>query len=98
MKHFTQRAAGATITLAFCSLALLASEAHSQPPATHDVVVYHDSSGAVIAARTDWKGIRELRLGPQETLRLREVTKPLVAAWQGTAPEFRNLHWIEKID
>ena len=45
-------------------------------------------------ARADWTIIHELRLGPQETLRLRDATKQLGAAWQGTAPEFRNLRWL----
>ena len=46
----------------------------------------------------DWQGIKELRLGPQETLRpTRGATnKPVTlgAAWQGTTPEFRNLRWM----
>ena len=45
----------------------------------------------------DWKGIRQLRLGAQETLRDRKknlVTKR-GAVWQGEAPDFRNLRWIQ---
>ncbi|MBL7188024.1 MAG: dienelactone hydrolase family protein [Phycisphaerae bacterium] len=46
----------------------------------------------------DWKGIKELRLGSQETLRPKrgDTSKPLSlgAAWQGSKPEFRSLRWI----
>ncbi len=48
---------------------------------------------------TDWKGIRELRLGASETLRKRVngqmKSLQFGAAWQGPNPEFRNLRWIE---
>ncbi|MHC4629142.1 MAG: dienelactone hydrolase family protein, partial [Planctomycetota bacterium] len=45
-----------------------------------------------------WRGIKELRLGPQETLKPKRgaTNKPVTlgGAWQGTKPEFRNLCWI----
>ncbi|MHC4912587.1 MAG: dienelactone hydrolase family protein, partial [Planctomycetota bacterium] len=47
---------------------------------------------------SDWEGIKELRLGSQETLRAKrgQSAKPLTlgAAWQGARPEFRSLRWI----
>jgi cephalosporin-C deacetylase-like acetyl esterase len=47
-----------------------------------------------------WKGIRELRLGPKETLRANEGANEkkleLGGDWQGLPPEFRNLRWLEK--
>jgi cephalosporin-C deacetylase-like acetyl esterase len=49
----------------------------------------------------DWKGIKELRLGAQETLRAKrgETARPLTlgAAWQGAKPEFRSLRWIAEM-
>jgi hypothetical protein len=46
----------------------------------------------------DWKGIKELRLGAQETLRAKrgETAKPSKpgAALQGAKPEVRSLRWI----
>jgi dienelactone hydrolase/lysophospholipase L1-like esterase len=56
---------------------------------------FHNASGTVLAG---WNGIKELRLGSQETLREKRDTraKPLSlgAKWEGKQPEFRNLHWI----
>ncbi|MHC4144361.1 MAG: putative glycoside hydrolase [Planctomycetota bacterium] len=49
----------------------------------------------------DWKGIKELRLGAQETLRAKrgETSRPLTlgAGWQGAKPEFRSLRWIAEV-
>ncbi|MBT7298987.1 MAG: hypothetical protein HN849_05730 [Victivallales bacterium] len=46
----------------------------------------------------DWAGIRELRIGPQETLRsgngATRKTRQLGAAWQGEDPELRDLRWV----
>jgi len=57
---------------------------------------FKDVTGTVL---TGWEGIRELRLGPSETLRKRVDGKmkslQLGAAWQGPNPEFRKLRWIE---
>ena len=44
-----------------------------------------------------WQGIRELRLGPRETLKGKvdgkPVTRTVGGAWVGAAPEFRHLGW-----
>ena len=49
-------------------------------------------------ALTSWQGIKELRLGAQETLRPKrgDTAKPLTLGgiWQGEKPEFRHLRWI----
>jgi hypothetical protein len=46
----------------------------------------------------DWQGIKEFRLGSQETFRPKrgDTNKPVTlgGAWQGAKPEFRNLRWI----
>lgn len=56
---------------------------------------FRNSTGDALA---NWQGIKELRLGSQETLRPQrgDTNKPLTlgAAWQGTKPEFRNLCWV----
>jgi len=56
-----------------------------------------DFLDADAAPLSKWEGLRELRLGPKETLRNRkgDNTKPrmLGAEWQGPKPEFRNLRW-----
>lgn len=48
-------------------------------------------------ARSDWKGIRELRLGEEETLMNhkpdQQARRTVGATWQGSKPEFRNLRW-----
>lgn len=58
-----------------------------------------DFKSAAGTPRTGWTGIRELRLGDCETLVFRkagqkEQQQRIGAPWQGTAPEFRNLHWV----
>jgi hypothetical protein len=51
------------------------------------------------AALSQWAGIKELRLGDKETLRIRargerkEQKRSLGADWKGPKPEFRNLRW-----
>jgi hypothetical protein len=48
-------------------------------------------------ALSDWAGLKELRLGPSETLRpSEEGADPVILGgdWQGAAPEFRNLRWV----
>jgi len=54
------------------------------------------------ATLPDWTGIKELRLGAQETLRTKrgETAEPLTlgAAWQGARPEFRSLHWVTEME
>jgi len=56
-----------------------------------------DFRNAAGASLTDWNGINELRLGPQETLRGKidgkEKTVTMGANWQGPEPQFRNLRW-----
>jgi hypothetical protein len=58
-----------------------------------------DFQSATRVALPSWKGIRELRLGPQETLRAKDgkqdMKLELGANWQGAEPEFRNLRWAE---
>ena len=57
---------------------------------------FHDAGGV---ARSDWKGIKEFRLGDQETLRGKVDGKDKVlrlgAGWKGANPKFRNLRWVE---
>jgi len=47
----------------------------------------------------DWTQAKELRLGPKEVLRsgrgAARKTLRLGADWQGAAPQFRNLRWVE---
>ena len=52
-----------------------------------------DFRNAAGKATLTWAGIKELRLGGQETLRDNEVTLVIGAEWQGPKPEFRNLRW-----
>ena len=63
------------------------------------IVLSPDQFGnAVGAALADWTGLRELRLGAQETLRERvdgkDKRRTLGASWQGEAPMFRHLRWV----
>jgi hypothetical protein len=54
---------------------------------------FHDADGNTLAG---WSGLKELRLGAQETLRSKKNgAKPvsLGAVWKGANPEFRNLRW-----
>ncbi len=55
-----------------------------------------DFRNATGEALSDWNGIRELRLGANETLRDRKKNKSLKlgGAWKGGPPAFRNLRWI----
>jgi len=57
---------------------------------------FHDAAGKVMP---DWNGLKELRLGAQETLKVKvngkNKTLKLGADWQGEAPQFRNLRWIK---
>jgi hypothetical protein len=47
----------------------------------------------------DWAGARELRLGPEETLRSGRgpagKVRRLGAKWRGPDPEFRDLRWVK---
>ncbi len=56
---------------------------------------FHKADGSSIL---DWQGLRELRLGAKETLRINGngngKTLDLGADWQGAPPEFRNLRWV----
>ena len=46
-------------------------------------------------ALTDFKGIKELRLSPQETLRGKNnAVAQFGGAWQGADPIFNDLHWV----
>lgn len=61
---------------------------------------FRDAAGK---ARTDWKGLRELRLIDRENLvgRKRDAAAPrrtVGAAWQGAPPEFRDLRWATGAD
>ena len=54
---------------------------------------FHDADGNPLPS---WSGLKELRLGAQETLRSKkEGAKPVFLGgnWKGAAPEFRNLRW-----
>ena len=56
---------------------------------------FHDAEGKPCA---DLTGLKELRLGAQETLRMKGdkgTAKAFGGAWKGAAPEFRDLRWIE---
>ena len=52
-----------------------------------------DASGAALSS---WTGIKELRLGPRETLRSAggDEHRNIGGDWQGSAPQFRNLRWV----
>jgi cephalosporin-C deacetylase-like acetyl esterase len=56
---------------------------------------FHDAAGDALE---DWTGLRELRLGAQDTLRGtmngEDTRRTLGAEWQGHAPKFRNLRWV----
>ena len=56
---------------------------------------FKDMTGAAL---TDWRGIRELRLGASETLRKRVdgdmKSLQFGAPWQGSNPKFRKLRWV----
>jgi len=60
---------------------------------------FRNAAGASLA---DWKGIKELRLGPQETLRGKidgkDKSVTLGASWQGPKPQFRNLRWVKSTE
>jgi len=49
----------------------------------------------------NWYEVKELRLGPTETLRANgrggTESRVLGASWQGPQPEFRNLRWISEV-
>lgn len=57
---------------------------------------FHDAAGV---AMSGWDGIKELRLGDQETLRGKvdgeDKTLKLGGNWKGAKPKFRNLRWIK---
>ena len=56
---------------------------------------FKDATGSPL---TDWKDIKELRLGNQETLsggrRDKDKRLKLGGVWNGAAPRFRNLRWV----
>lgn len=56
---------------------------------------FHNAGGGTLH---NWNGLKELRLGPQETLNEKagEGSKTLIlgAEWQGKDPKFRNLRWV----
>lgn len=64
----------------------------------HVVLTPADFRNAVGDPLPDWKGIRQLRLGDRETLRMKEGDQEkkveLGAAWQGPHPDFRGLRWL----
>ena len=57
---------------------------------------FHDASGKALS---DWRNLKELRLGAKETLRSKtsggEKKLNRGADWQGPKPDFRNLRWIK---
>jgi hypothetical protein len=56
---------------------------------------FHNASGTELPA---WTGIKELRIGPKETLNETKDSEnkklELGAKWIGEKPEFRNMRWI----
>jgi hypothetical protein len=60
-----------------------------------------DFSNGDNAKLAGWEGIRELRLGPRETLKPKKDNKTKATVmggeWKGAAPEFRNLKWVTDI-
>jgi hypothetical protein len=63
-----------------------------------------DFRNADNARLTDWEGIKELRLGARESLQVkknkanahsREKPRLVGGPWNGAAPEFRNLMWVQ---
>jgi hypothetical protein len=58
-------------------------------------VDFHDATGKSFLT---WNGLKELRLGPKESLTSKDGGKDakldLGADWQGAPPEFRNLRWV----
>ncbi len=58
---------------------------------------FHNAKGEALSG---WAGIKELRIGNQETLSDRATSKSLKlgGAWQGGKPVLRNLHWIRGPD
>jgi hypothetical protein len=60
-----------------------------------------DFSNGDNAKLAGWEGIRELRLGPRETLKPKKDNKAKATVmggeWKGAAPEFRNLKWVTDI-
>ncbi|MBL7107614.1 MAG: dienelactone hydrolase family protein [Phycisphaerae bacterium] len=63
------------------------------------VLSLDDFHSAVGKAMTDWKGLKELRLGAQDRLREKidgvDKTLQLGGEWKGAKPQFRNLRWIK---
>ena len=59
---------------------------------------FHNATGSSMSG---WKGIRELRLEPKETLggkaNGKDSTLVLGAEWEGAKPEFRNLRWVDSV-
>ncbi len=63
---------------------------------------FHNGDEAPLAG---WEGIKELRLGARESLKVKKNGKPnanqperprvVGGEWNGAAPEFRNLTWIQ---
>ena len=66
------------------------------------ILIPTDFHNAAEVGRSDWNGIRELRLGAKETLRIKDGAQEkqldLGANWQGAKLEFRNLRWIENTE
>lgn len=52
---------------------------------------FHNAAGEVLL---EWNGIKELRLGDQETLKEKDQKLDVGARWQGDKPAFRSLRWI----
>ena len=53
-----------------------------------------DFQSAAGEANLKWSGIKELRLGANDTLRDKEKILKFGALWKGPNPEFRNLQWV----
>ncbi|WP_442505805.1 dienelactone hydrolase family protein [Novipirellula sp. SH528] len=51
---------------------------------------FENASGGSLA---DWNGIKELRLGDQETLKDKDQRRSIGKPWQGAPPHMRNLSW-----
>ncbi len=60
---------------------------------------FHNALGKELS---NWNGLKELRLSPNETLREKtdgkDVTLDLGAEWKGPKPTFHKLEWIKNVD
>ena len=60
------------------------------------VLSLSDFKDAAGNQRTDWEGLKELRLSDEERLKSEDSSEQvkLGTEWKGTPPEFRALRWV----